>query len=271
MSQRHPGRPKKTDRGNCKVEGCTKEERVHGLCQTHYMAARRGRIDMNTGAELRPMQRVPSYGEGARCTVHGCGNRPIGRGLCSAHYQKDSDRNYSRSELSYVGAPCLVDGCSNRPVNRWMCSKHAQQRQAGIIDEHGNQLRELMPTGRKRERDRWASSTRDSYIVRVAPLGHPHPRADGTILEHRLMMEDHLGRYLEEWEIVHHRDGNRSNNVLSNLELYDGRAKREEGPGHHPGHAFDQKTAVQVILQSSPDLPEAVASFLEGILNKGTN
>lgn len=42
------------------------------------------------------------------------------------------------------------------------------------------------------------------------------------ILEHRLVMEQHLGRELLPDEIVHHRDLNRLNNDLSNLELWTG-------------------------------------------------
>jgi len=36
---------------------------------------------------------------------------------------------------------------------------------------------------------------------------------------HRLKMEEHLGRRLEPYEIVHHKDGNRLNNEISNLEI----------------------------------------------------
>lgn len=46
--------------------------------------------------------------------------------------------------------------------------------------------------------------------------------SDGTkrsVLEHREVMEAHLGRKLESWECVHHRDGNRANNALGNLEV----------------------------------------------------
>lgn len=37
--------------------------------------------------------------------------------------------------------------------------------------------------------------------------------------EHILLMEEYLGRSLEEGEIVHHVDNDRSNNDLENLEL----------------------------------------------------
>jgi len=37
--------------------------------------------------------------------------------------------------------------------------------------------------------------------------------------EHRLVMEKYLGRELTRKEIIHHKDGNKLNNELSNLEL----------------------------------------------------
>lgn len=39
------------------------------------------------------------------------------------------------------------------------------------------------------------------------------------ILEHRYVMEQHLGRKLESYEIVHHKDHNKTNNSIDNLEL----------------------------------------------------
>lgn len=43
------------------------------------------------------------------------------------------------------------------------------------------------------------------------------------VYEHRLIMEHRLGRLLLPNEIVHHIDGNRENNQLNNLELFDNR------------------------------------------------
>ena len=39
-------------------------------------------------------------------------------------------------------------------------------------------------------------------------------------MQHRKVMEQHLGRKLFPHETVHHKDGNRANNRLSNLELW---------------------------------------------------
>ncbi len=43
----------------------------------------------------------------------------------------------------------------------------------------------------------------------------------GYVLEHRYLMEQHLGRPLRDDEIVHHKDHNKLNNDISNLEIMD--------------------------------------------------
>lgn len=57
------------------------------------------------------------------------------------------------------------------------------------------------------------------------------PGRDGEppreLFEHRYVMEQHLGRVLLPGETIHHIDGDRGNNALSNLELF----KSRHGPG----------------------------------------
>jgi hypothetical protein len=43
--------------------------------------------------------------------------------------------------------------------------------------------------------------------------------SDGSVLEHRMIMADHLGHSLPSGATVHHRNGDRLNNNIENLEL----------------------------------------------------
>jgi hypothetical protein len=58
---------------------------------------------------------------------------------------------------------------------------------------------------------------------------HPNARSDGYMFEHRYVMSEHLGRPLEKWEVVHHKDENKQNNDISNLEIM----TLEEHQKHH--------------------------------------
>lgn len=73
--------------------------------------------------------------------------------------------------------------------------------------------------------ERSRSHTHEGYVRLRLPLGDPlRPMADGEgyILEHRLVMAESLGRLLLPTETVHHKDGNRTNNDIDNLELRTG-------------------------------------------------
>lgn len=65
----------------------------------------------------------------------------------------------------------------------------------------------------------WKGKTIDRGYVKIA--GHyEHPRNhQGRVFEHILIMEECLGRYLKQNEVVHHINGNKQDNRLENLEV----------------------------------------------------
>ena len=138
------------------------------------------------------------------CSVDDC-SRPVkARSMCSSHYGY-----WYRYERT--GTPkkqqrlteCIVDGCDRRPCGRGLCRMHYERKRKGRPIGDAKPLRRPAGTGS------------------VTPMGYVVRYIDGrAILEHRLVMEQILGRKLEPWENVHHRNGDRAFNDPSNLELW---------------------------------------------------
>jgi hypothetical protein len=59
----------------------------------------------------------------------------------------------------------------------------------------------------------------DGYVLIKSP-DHPYKTKAGYVGQHRLVMEEKLGRFLLPNEVVHHRDSNHANNEPDNLELF---------------------------------------------------
>lgn len=69
------------------------------------------------------------------------------------------------------------------------------------------------------------------YIL-VLEKGHPQADRDGYVPEHRLVMEKHLGRFLRGEEVVHHKNADRGDNRIENLQLAE--SQSEHMRIHHP-------------------------------------
>lgn len=109
--------------------------------------------------------------------------------------------------------PC-TQGKTSEKLIRGYCSRHYELCWAGKLP--GMKL--LPRNGSLRRRSEWPSTLR-----RVSKQGYAYVRKDDEspfISEHRMIMEQKLGRKLRKGESVHHINGHRDDNHPDNLELW---------------------------------------------------
>ena len=58
--------------------------------------------------------------------------------------------------------------------------------------------------------------SKGDYNYAVVPE-HPNRTKNNYVLEHRIVIENHLGRLLNSNEVVHHKNGNKKDNRIENL------------------------------------------------------
>ena len=147
------------------------------------------------------------------CIYHSClrkGNG--GKGYCPAHYK--------RHRLGQdMDAPLRIKNKGEQCINP-RCSRPAHSK--GYCKNCGRKVEQFGDPNAGKSKGNYSLERRVNhagYITWYDPTS-VHSNASGWVLEHRYEMGEFLGRRLLDSESVHHKDGDRLDNRLSNLELW---------------------------------------------------
>ncbi len=138
--------------------------------------------------------------------MEGCRRTAVSRTWCLPHYRR-WEKHGDPTAGGHVRQPmatCAIEGCDRDPVARGWCFRHYER----WLDYGDPEA----PPRRKPDGEGYRGIDNNGYVV--------IKRRGITVLEHRLVMEKQLGRALYLFENVHHKNGIKTDNDPSNLELW---------------------------------------------------
>ena len=75
----------------------------------------------------------------------------------------------------------------------------------------------------------WNGGTRkNNGYIQIFNKNHPYKNNANYVMEHHLLMEKHLDRYLKPEEIIHHINGIKDDNRIENLILFKNSAEHQK-------------------------------------------
>ncbi len=122
-----------------------------------------------------------------------------------------------KSKSHGYGTICRCDYCE-REFRRHSCQ--SEKTETHFCDKNCQKKYQVTITGDKH--NCWKGGRLTSHsrgYIRTYNPEHPQTDSLGYVYEHRLVVEERIGRYLENQEDVHHINGNTSDNRSENLEL----------------------------------------------------